>query len=120
MSTGLIGFARKIAYQTPILQGILKNRRDLALKLQQANDKIVNLEKNIDLLDSILNILQKNISNLNEINNNTISNSELIDKLSNLVIKNNSDLFEFRNAILLKFDLLEETYKNFFVGRSQI
>jgi len=118
MSTGLIGFARKIAYQTPILQGILKNRRDLALKLQQANDKIVNLEKNIDQLDSILNILQKNISNLNDISNNTINNSELIDKLSNLVLKNSSDLFEFKNEILSKFDLLEENYKNFVVGNS--
>lgn len=118
MSNGLRGFARKIAYQTPILQGILKNRRDLALKLQQANNKIVNLEGDLDQTYEILAILQKHTHDINDIKSNTDKQSELIEKLSNLVIINISDLMELSNEILVKFDLLEENYKTLVLSNS--
>lgn len=113
MSNILKGVARKIAYKTPILQGILKDRRELALKLQQANFKIEGLELELEQSQSISDVLQNNVDSINDLKSMINNQSHKIDLLSQELLKNSSYLFHIDGKINAKLDLFEENYKNF-------
>lgn len=112
MSNILKEVARKIAYKTPILQGILKDRRELALKLQQANFKIEGLELELEQSQSISDVLHNNIYIIYELKSIINNQSLKIDILSQELLKISSYLFHKDGKINEKLDLLEENYKN--------